>query len=293
MGSKELSIIIVTYNSSEVLREALNSIIQYNDCGNNIEVVVVDNASKDVATTEVLVYNFPLPIKFIKLPENKGYGFGNNVGIQHSSSPIILIMNPDVTLYKPVFNIICKSFKENPALGILGMQQYENIAGQKNPSYIISSHSILKLVLHKFAVYFNYYTSVLFCFSGACFAVRKEAFLEAGGYNEEIFLYGEESDLQYRLKKKSKKNKIKFAKSLGYIHKMHDRNLSIELHLEGVKSFLIIAQNRGISHSKMINQISRYYKFLYLYNSLRKTEAATFYRRMIIEIEKLKNLHEL
>lgn len=289
MGNIELSIVLVTYNSSKIIGEALESIVKYNDKGQNIEIVIVDNASNDVAVVEALLTDFPLPLKFIKLPSNKGYGAGNNVGINNSSAPLILIMNPDVTLHQSVFAAICREFNVNPGLGILGMQQYENEAGLKNHSFIISSPNVLKLMLHKMSVKINYFNSTLFCFSGACFAIRKESFLQAGGYNEKIFLYGEESDLQYRLKKLAVNNAIKFVKSLGYIHKTHERNLSIQSHIEGIRSFLIIADSRGIGRRKMLNRIGIYYKFIEIYNSVKKCEAYHFYRELNKEILKLKN----
>jgi len=286
--NKKLSIIIVTYNSSGIIEEALYAIEMYNDIGNGLEVIVVDNASRDTVQLEKILKRSTLDIKFIKAVINKGYGAGNNIGIGSSSAPLIMIMNPDVRLLHPIFSEIVRNFSQDASLAIAGLQQYENTDRIKNHSFIISSPNPIKLILHKFAVRLNYFNSALFCFSGACFVIRKSSFLQAGGFDNEIFLYGEESDLQYRVKKSADANKISFFKSLGYLHKTHDRNLDISSHLEGVQSFLHSAQKRGISKDKMLNKIIRFYRFIYWYNTLKMSQHSSFYRELNTEIAKLK-----
>ena len=145
---KKLSIVIVTYNSGALIEGCLNSIFIHNDIDTALEVIVVDNDSADYATTFASIEKkYGESVTLIRNVENGGYGQGNNIGIKAASAPIVLIMNPDVTLFAPVFRKALLQFRDIK-LGILGMQQYEKV-GMRRQSFLPLHPSIIGLLLYK------------------------------------------------------------------------------------------------------------------------------------------------
>lgn len=96
---KELSVIIVTYNSEPDIYGCLEALFAHNDLGEALEVIVVDNNSSCFAhMQDELKRLYGDKVKVCSNKQNGGYGQGNNIGIKHATSPVIMIMNPDVRL---------------------------------------------------------------------------------------------------------------------------------------------------------------------------------------------------
>jgi len=122
MMSKQLSIIIVTYNSKSIIADCLLSISKFNDIGDKLEVIIVDNNSNDQKEVyEIIQHYKDLPIVWITNPDNNGYGAGNNLGVQKATAPYILIMNPDVKLVMPVFKKLLALFNVQTDLAMVGV----------------------------------------------------------------------------------------------------------------------------------------------------------------------------
>ena len=115
----ELSIIILTWNSQEVIENCLDSIYSSNR-DLNFEIIVVDNNSRD-RTKEILKNSYP-KVKLMANVKNLGYAKGNNQGIEKSKGEFILLLNPDVKLIDDFLAKITKFFKEHPEAGALGPQ---------------------------------------------------------------------------------------------------------------------------------------------------------------------------
>lgn len=98
-----ISIVIVTYNSTKDIIGCLDSIYKNNDIGCNLEIIIVDNNSSDINELQSILHSCYPEVKLLRNSCNGGYGQGNNIGIKSSTSPIILIMNPDVRLFFPIF----------------------------------------------------------------------------------------------------------------------------------------------------------------------------------------------
>ena len=91
----DLSIIIVSYNSFDVLKPCLYSIRQQDYAGQT-EVIVVDNASVD-GTPDMVRDEYPW-VKLIAGNENLGYSKGVNIGIRNASGRFFFILNPDTVV---------------------------------------------------------------------------------------------------------------------------------------------------------------------------------------------------
>lgn len=254
-----ISVVIVAYNSSSEISECILSVYENNDIDDELEVIVVDNNSKDYQQLcSIIQDKFPKVI-LLRNETNGGYGQGNNIGIARASKPIIMIMNPDVRLFEPVFAYAIEQYRRKPRLMLLGMQQY-NTRESKGASFLLKFPTYLNLLLYKICVRFDLYIPKLFFISGACFFLNKKDFLKIGGFDENIFLYGEETDINERILRN--KSKIIFDSSLGYIHPMHNRGDNVITMQRGLKSALYLCDKFGWSKTKLVKTDMRYYRLL-------------------------------
>ena len=122
---KRLSIIIVTYNSEADIYDCIGSIKHHADIPlDEIELVVVDNGSSRVDEMfAALRVTWGDDITLLRNTHNGGYGQGNNIGIRHSTAPVIMIMNPDVRLMCPCLAKPLTAFETDPTLCMYGMKQ--------------------------------------------------------------------------------------------------------------------------------------------------------------------------
>lgn len=93
----DLSIIIVSHNSHDFLRETLDSVFSQTEI--SFEVIVVDNQSTD-NTLSMLKKHFP-QVVVLKRNTNTGFSAANNLGIKYTNASTILFLNPDITMPSP------------------------------------------------------------------------------------------------------------------------------------------------------------------------------------------------
>ena len=254
---KKISIIVVSYNSVKDIYGCLSSIYKNNDIGEELEVIVVDNKSDDIVILKnILLDEFP-QVLLIENTKNGGYGQGNNVGIRHSSAPIIMIMNPDVRLFKPIFNHVLQHYENNPKLSMLGICQYESIE-KKGNSFLPLEHYLFSLVRYIYYKKTDTFNPNYLMISGACFFIRKSHFEKIGLFDENIFMYGEEYDINIRLREAG--YTIIFDNSIGYIHPVHERVGSMKSEEIGYQSFLYTRRKYGKNIRKeLIHTIIYFY----------------------------------
>lgn len=280
----EISIVIVTYNSDHLIFDCLNSILSNNDIGEKLEIIIVDNCSKntDVMFSKIKAH-FKDRVRLIKNKFNNGYGAGNNIGIKAAASPFVMIMNPDVRLIEPIFIKVLTSFKK-PKLALLGLKQMESPI-KKRYSFGTLELGIVQEIQLKFFNWFDLFNQNVFCISGACFFVRTEMMKEAGLFDEEIFLYGEERDLHVRLLK-SKNFIIKFLPSLRYLHPKEHREFSLNVHLAQFKSYLYWLKKNNYKVQPMLKKYKRllqYKKFIALIT--KNMNKYIVYQELILKIK--------
>lgn len=119
MPTTELSIIIVSWNVKKLLAKCLESIFK-NQGNLDLEIIVVDNASKD-KTVEMIKQEFSR-IKLIANNKNLGFAKANNQGIKQSQGEFILILNPDTEIIGNGLEKMLEFMKQNQKAGIAGCQ---------------------------------------------------------------------------------------------------------------------------------------------------------------------------
>lgn len=210
--SPSVLLITVTFNSSSVLDEFLTSV----EVGTSHEhrVVVVDNASPDVASVRKIVAAHPLA-RLLELTENHGYGRGMNAGVAfaRAESDYILIANPDVNFLPGSIDSLVAAAELTPAGGAFG-PAILNADGSLYPSAreLPSLRNGIGHALFGRAWPENPWTRGYRVpvspsdgqrhagwLSGACMLIRARAFEQLGGFDTSYFMYFEDVDLGARL----------------------------------------------------------------------------------------------
>ncbi len=249
-----ISFVILTYNSNKDIINCINSI--YSTCDINqelIELIVVDNSSKEVyfELRKIIHQKYGTKIVLIK-NENKGYGQGNNVGINYSNGKYICIVNPDVILTSSMLVKVIDAFMRDSKLALIGGKQY----GGKNISFRFREEYDFFLITEPLTLFlnkFNFFCSHFFYVSGALLFIDKKKFKEIGMFDDNIFLYCEESDICKRFLNKG--YKIKFDKSLLYNHLIDDRGFTSDNHFNYlITSSKLYLEKNNFSFDKFLTK---------------------------------------
>ncbi|MDD5020756.1 MAG: glycosyltransferase family 2 protein [Endomicrobiaceae bacterium] len=211
----QVSIIIVNYKTKELAKDAIQSVFDKTE-GINYEIIVIDNNSKD-GSVEYLKNQFKDKIEVIDAGKNLGFGGGNNIGIRKAKGKYIFLLNPDTKLINNAIKILYDYMEQNEDVGACCGNLYDE---NMNPvlsfsmrkstifSYLYTkySHIISKigtLNKNKLYNYFNYGDKIkdVGYVSGADMFIRKSVLDKSGLFDEDIFMYGDDIDLSYRISK--------------------------------------------------------------------------------------------
>ena len=204
----DLSIIIVSWNTKELLLSCVKSVFEGGQ-GISREVIVVDNGSQDGSRQEVKKI-FPF-VRLVENERNLGFAKGVNQGLEIASGRYVLLLNPDTRMKQGAIERLMSFMDVHPDTGVAGAQLL-NPDGSKQNS-IANFPSLATELLNKsllrrlFPKWFpgkekNYSEPVeVNSVIGACMMVRREALDQVGLLDEDYFLFLEETDWCYRMKK--------------------------------------------------------------------------------------------
>lgn len=185
-----LVVVTVTYKPIlEELSAFANSFLKYNDLGDAVKLVIVDNSPKSSWNIEKFNKAFSM-ITIIKNPTNLGFGAANNIGFELFESDYVLFMNNDTEFIQPVFRSLIKICESNNRIGCIGIHQ---LGGA--PSFFP------KMTAPK-NIDNNHFDDSYHFISGAFMFFRSSAFKECGMFDSNLFLYFEEFDISIRLREK-------------------------------------------------------------------------------------------
>jgi GT2 family glycosyltransferase len=225
----DLSIIIVNWNVRELLRQTLLSIYKNPARKYSFEVIVVDNASAD--NSAAMVEKEFSQVTLIKSPKNVGFAAGNNLGIKIATGRFILCLNPDTEVQPETLDFIPSAFEKEPQLGALGVKLLNpdrtlqaSCKSFPDLDTIIWNATSLDTIFPNSKI-FGKYNMTWFKHDqerevdqpmGAALAVRREVIQQVGIYDERYFMYFDEVDWCYRIKKAGWK--IKFFPQVEIVH---------------------------------------------------------------------------
>ncbi len=211
----DVSICIVSWNTRDILRDCLQSIV---DKTHSIqyEVIVVDNASSDESAD--MVRNIFPDCKLIESGENLGFARGNNLAVEQAIGKYILYLNPDTTLITNAIDGMYRFLEGHDAYGAVGCKlvfpdgriQYTCAAAFPMPFNTLSALLLLNRVFPRSPLfagreldYWNHEDSRdIECLSGACIMARKSIIDKIGGFDDNIFMYSEDLDLCLQILKR-------------------------------------------------------------------------------------------
>lgn len=202
----DVSIVIVNWNTKDLLRNCLKSIYQ---TVKNIsyEIIIVDNASSD-GSRDMLTREFP-EVLLINNNENKGFGAANNQAFAVMRGKYALLLNTDAVLTDYAVYRLWHFTESNPSAAIV-CGQLLNADGSKQNS-IASFPSLLTLAINTSLLEYlfpKYFPSKRYEHKkpievdsaiGACMLIRRKALEEVGFFDERYFFFFEETDLAYAI----------------------------------------------------------------------------------------------
>ena len=209
----DLSIIIVNYNTSALLRDCLHSVF-----GNIVqfahEVIVVDNCSTDDSVAMVRE-EFP-QVQLIASEINGGYAYGNNLGIRQARGGHVLLLNADTVLPSAALQGMMDFVATHPDAGVAGPKlvladgSLDLACRRSFPTLDVAFYRLTGLSKRypKSPKYNRYNLGYLDpdelaevdSVVGAFMWIRREALDQAGLLDERYFMYAEDIDLCYRIK---------------------------------------------------------------------------------------------
>jgi len=204
----DLSIIIVNWNTRDLLAQCLQSVYAHPPEG-EFEVWVVDNASTD-GSAEMVRERFP-QARLIRNAENVGFARANNQAIRQSSGRYVLLLNPDTEVKPGALETLVQFMDAHPEAGAAG-------ARLLNPDGTLQSscHPFPTLGREFWRLFHLDALRLCACYEmarwdpetlrpvdvvqGACVILRRKALDQVGLLDEDYFIYTEEVDLCYRLR---------------------------------------------------------------------------------------------
>ncbi|MGI0009981.1 MAG: glycosyltransferase family 2 protein, partial [Nitrosopumilaceae archaeon] len=195
----QLSIIIINYNTRDLLRACLKSVFQKTQ-DLDFEMIVVDNASVD-GSLEMVEQEFP-QVKKICNAENRGFAAANNQAIKQANSEYILLLNSDTEVLDGAINKTIEFMKQRPETSIVGCKLL-NPDGTLQPS-CRSFPSVWNLFTESFFLYKAFKRTKLFgkyymsffdhtsirevdVVMGAFMLIRREVIDAIGLFDEDYF----------------------------------------------------------------------------------------------------------
>jgi len=205
----DVSIILVNYNTTQLVINCLKSIYEKTKSV-NFEIIVVDNNSPD-RSIENLKAIFP-EIKLILSKKNGGFGAGNNLGNKYAIGKYLFFLNSDTLLLENTLLDFFNFMEKTPNAGACGGNLLTedlkpNISFERLKPNLISSinrlfFNIFTRIIYKNQLYFSIDKKPIIIngyICGADFFLSKEIFDKVGGFDEDFFMYYEETELSYRI----------------------------------------------------------------------------------------------
>ena len=216
-----VAVVILNWNGKDLLRQFLPSVIKYSE---KAKIYVADNASTDDSVS-YLKQHFP-EVEIIQNRQNTGYAGGYNLALKFVEEDIHILLNSDVEVTENWLKPIMEVFTTEPKTAAIQPKildfkkrthfEYAGAAGGyiDKFGYPFCRGRIFQQLEEDHGQYND--DRYIFWASGACMAIRKTAYREVGGLDEDFFAHQEEIDLSWRLQNAG--YKIKYVSASRIFH---------------------------------------------------------------------------
>lgn len=203
----DLSVIIVNYNTRDLLRDCLRSVYEQTP-SLEIEVYVVDNASSD-GSADMVAEEFP-GVHLTRSAENLGFAKANNVALSEASGDVQILLNPDTVVLDGALEKIVRYLRENPDVGAVcpdlpqpgGTLQVTSCGHQPTVWRVFCQYFFLTRLFPRTRLFrgMNLVAGVhrepvsVEWLSGACLCARRDVWSEVGFLDESWFMFAEDME---------------------------------------------------------------------------------------------------
>ena len=207
----ELSILIVSWNTRDILRDCLNS-VRWATAGRAAEVIVVDNASED-GSADMVEREFP-EVRLVRSATNTGFAAGNNIALRMAQGRWLLLLNSDTVVLGDVLWSSVEYLRRNPAVGAMGCRVLNPDLSMQPTCFRYPS--VLNLALLTSGLGRVPWSRTLGRYqmrgwqrdderevdvvTGCYLLLRREVYEAVGGLDESFFFCGEETDWCRRIR---------------------------------------------------------------------------------------------
>ncbi|MCJ7534513.1 MAG: glycosyltransferase family 2 protein [Anaerolineales bacterium] len=204
----DVSIIIVNWNTQEIISQCLHSIYT-SQTAKKFEVWVVDNGSSD-ASVKMITESYP-QVRLIANEKNVGFAHANNQAFMQSSGENVMLLNPDTVVEKDVIENLVNFLDQTPDVGAVGPRLLNPDGTLQESAY--PEPTLLREFWRMFHLDRFYYFAEypmdqwsvgkdreVDVLMGACMLIRRKALDQVGFLDEEFFIYSEEVDLCTRIR---------------------------------------------------------------------------------------------
>jgi len=211
-GCPLLSVVVVSWNTRDALRACLAS-VERHLAAIRFECVVVDNASSD-GSPEMVAAEFPA-VRLVRTGSNLGFGRGCNVGMRESRGRFLLLLNSDAELLDDGTRALIALLERSPRTGVVGTRLVFpdgrlQVSARRFPSaarLLVGALWLHRLLPRAWSARWllgAHFDHAAECevdwLVGAYMLLRREVFEDTGGFDERIFLYGEEVEWCRRIR---------------------------------------------------------------------------------------------
>jgi len=248
-----VSVVIVNWNTRDMVLRLLASLSAPNErCSHKLELIVVDNNSSD-GSVEAIRREFPA-MKLVAQSENRGFAGGVNPGTRVATQPLVLLLNSDTQTSRASIKEAAKYMAEFPQVGILGPQvlspqRSPQSSAWRDPSLTwmaLSAVGLSKLKPFNFERYHEKpfkEARAVDCVSGCAMMIRRDLLNELGGFDEDYFMYFEETDFCVRVRRRGKQ--VHHALVGEFLHEEGGTSKTVRL-----RTFLDFRRSQILFHRK-------------------------------------------
>lgn len=294
---KKISVIIVSWNTKKITLDCINSIYHSHCERENLEIIVVDNASTD-GSVKAIEKAYP-DVIIIRNQENLGFAKANNIGIKRAQGNYITFINSDVIVQNGCLDTLV-SFLENTSKAglcgpkILNKDLSYQLSVQKTPG--IWNTFIEAIGIHNYFLTLPLLSGTFIkvesdkprkvdILTGCFWMVRKNALREVGPLDESFFFYGEDKEWCIRFKRKGWENWYIPQANAIHLGGASSKSMPVDYYLHLQKAQLQLWM-KFFSHPKLF--FMKLNKMLYFWERLLIFNLKRISRRPLMEADRHK-----
>lgn len=275
-----IAVILINYNSAKYTINCIKSILEKTSSHLNFEIIVVDNNSEvdDIKLVDTFVkQENKNNLKLIKSNINTGFGGGNMIGAQAANSKYLAFVNNDSIFMNDCLSLLLNAMETNQNYGVCGPKAYKedgSILPTLDHYTSLSKEFLGRSLLEKINPekypnrkknYSNHQKGQFV--SGSFMMVKSTDFWKVGGFDTNIFLYHEETDLCKRINKLNKHSYlIPEAEFIHYHGASTPKSIAIKTELK-LSQLYVIRKHYGYLKFKVL---LTFFQFRYFISSLFK-----------------------